>query len=70
VGYAVWYTALPRLKAIAAANLQLTVPLIASVGGIMLFGEPLTTRLVAAAVLLLGGVALATRQAMRPTRNN
>jgi drug/metabolite transporter (DMT)-like permease len=69
VGYALWYTALPRLKAIAAANLQLTVPLIASFGGIMLFGEPLTTRLVAASVLLLGGVALATGQAMRPNRN-
>ena len=66
VGYAVWYAALPRLKAIAAANLQLTVPVIASFGGIILFGEPITVRLVAASVLLLGGVALATRQVMRP----
>ncbi len=61
VGYAVWYAALPRLKATAAANLQPTVPLIASFVGVVLYGERITVRLVAASVLLLGGVALATR---------
>jgi drug/metabolite transporter (DMT)-like permease len=62
VGYAAWYTALPRLRAIAAANLQLCVPLLTSVAGIVLFGEPITARLATASVLLLGGIALATQR--------
>jgi drug/metabolite transporter (DMT)-like permease len=62
LGYAAWYTALPRLRAIAAANLQLSVPLLASLGGVVLFAEPITMRLAAASVLLLGGIALATRK--------
>ena len=67
VGYAAWYTALPRLRAIAAANLQLSVPLLASLGGVILFAEPITIRLAAASVLLLGGIALATRE---PVKNS
>lgn len=70
MGYAAWYAALPRLKALAAASLQLTVPLLASFGGIMLFGESVTLRLAAASILLLGGVALAIRHAaISPTPN-
>ena len=65
VGYAAWYTALPRLRAIAAANLQLSVPLLTSVAGIVLFGEPITVRLATASALLLGGIALATQRASR-----
>jgi drug/metabolite transporter (DMT)-like permease len=65
IGYAAWYTALPRLRAIAAANLQLSVPLLASLGGVVLFGEPITIRLAASSVLLLGGIALATRRSAR-----
>jgi drug/metabolite transporter (DMT)-like permease len=67
VGYAAWYTALPRLRAIAAANLQLSVPLLASLGGVVLFAEPITMRLAAASVLLLGGIALATREPVKNT---
>jgi drug/metabolite transporter (DMT)-like permease len=62
LGYAAWYTALPRLRAIAAANLQLSVPLLTSIAGIVLFGEPITLRLATASVLLLGGIALATQR--------
>jgi drug/metabolite transporter (DMT)-like permease len=70
VGYAAWYTALPRLRAIAAANLQLSVPLITSLGGIALFAEPITLRLATASILLLGGIALATRAVLnRPAEN-
>ena len=69
VGYAAWYTALPRLRAIAAANLQLSVPLITSLAGVVLFAEPITVRLASASVLLLGGIALATRSIKGRARN-
>jgi drug/metabolite transporter (DMT)-like permease len=62
LGYAAWYTALPRLGAIAAANAQLAVPVIAALAGVALFGEPITLRLVASTVLVLGGTALALHQ--------
>lgn len=65
IGYAAWYTALPRLGAIAAANAQLSVPVLAALAGVMLFGEPITARLALASVLVLGGTALAVRRGLR-----
>lgn len=58
IGYAVWYTALPFLKATSAATVQLSVPVIAAVGGIAFLGEALTLRLALASAAILGGIAL------------
>ncbi len=58
VGYALWYAVLPALKATTAATVQLSVPLIAAVGGVLLLGEAVTLRLLLAAVAILGGIAL------------
>jgi drug/metabolite transporter (DMT)-like permease len=58
LGYAVWYTALPGLKTTSAATVQLSVPVLAAFGGIVLLGEAPTLRLLAAAVAILGGIAL------------
>ena len=58
LGYAVWYTALRGLSATRAAILQLGVPVLASAGGVLLLGEPLTPQLLIASMAVLGGVAL------------
>jgi len=58
IGYAIWYTALPALKATSAATVQLSVPVIAALGGIAFLGESATLRLVLASVAILGGIAL------------
>lgn len=58
VGYAVWYTALRELRATSAATVQLSVPVIAALGGIVFLGEPITQRLLVASAAILGGVAL------------
>lgn len=58
MGYAVWYTALRGLAATSAASVQLSVPVIAAVGGILLLGEPLTVRLVLCSTAVLGGIGL------------
>jgi len=58
IGYAIWYTALPALRATSAATVQLSVPVIAAVGGVLLLGESVTPRLVLASVAILGGIAL------------
>ena len=58
MGYAIWYTALPALKATTAATVQLSVPVIAALGGIAFLGEPMTLRFLLASVAILGGIAL------------
>lgn len=58
IGYVIWYTALPGLKATSAAAVQLSVPVIVALGGIVFLGELITLRLVLASVAILGGVAL------------
>lgn len=58
LGYAVWYSALPALKASTAATVQLSVPLIAALGGAVLLAEPLSLRLLLASLAILGGIAL------------
>lgn len=57
-GYAIWYSALPGLTATRAASVQLSVPVLASLGGIAFLGEPLSPRLVLASAAILGGIAL------------
>ncbi|PWT81804.1 MAG: EamA family transporter [Acidobacteria bacterium] len=58
LGYVIWYSALPGLKAVSAATVQLSVPVLAATGGILLLGEPITLRYVLASVAVLGGIAL------------
>lgn len=58
VGYAIWYAALPAMKATQAATVQLSVPVIAALGGIVFLEEPIGLRLVLASAAILGGIAL------------
>lgn len=58
LGYAVWYSALPGLRATSAATVQLSVPVIAALGGAVFLDEAITPRLVLAAVAVLGGITL------------
>lgn len=62
VGYAVWYSVVPALKSMTAATVQLSVPVIAALGGIAFLGEPLTLRLLLASVAILGGIGLVLLQ--------
>jgi drug/metabolite transporter (DMT)-like permease len=58
MGYALWYRILPALGATRAAVAQLTVPVIALCGGVLLLGEGASLRFILAAALVLGGVLL------------
>ena len=58
LGYTLWYMALRGLSATQAAVGQLTVPVIAALGGVVFVGERLGLRLVIALVLILGGIGL------------
>ena len=67
LGYSIWYTALPLLTATRAAIVQLSVPVLAAVGGVLLLGEHITVRLLGAGSALLCGVLLAlTARSRKP----
>ena len=68
LGYALWYAVLPGLTASAAGLAQLTVPLIALLGGAALVGEWPSARFAPAAALILGGVTLGLRPVRRRVR--
>jgi drug/metabolite transporter (DMT)-like permease len=63
LGYVIWYSVLPRLSWMNAATVQLSVPVIAAAGGVILIAEPVTVRLVIATLVVLGGIYLTIRSA-------
>jgi len=62
LGYIVWYLALQHLTATHAATVQLSMPAIVALGGVVFLDEPLTIRLLIASAAMLGGVALVMTQ--------
>ncbi|MEN8711404.1 MAG: DMT family transporter [Arenicellales bacterium] len=58
IGYAIWYSALRGLSTAQAAVVQLLVPVIAALGGVIFVSEAITLRLTLSAILILGGILL------------
>jgi drug/metabolite transporter (DMT)-like permease len=58
LGYVVWYMAVRGLQATSAATVQLSVPVIAAVSGVVILDEPITLRLFLASIAILGGIVL------------
>ncbi|MPY21695.1 DMT family transporter [Shewanella psychropiezotolerans] len=56
IGYTIWYIALTGLSSIQAAVVQLVVPVIAAIGGIIFAGESISMRLILASAMILGGI--------------
>ena len=69
LGYVAWYRALPSLRTVQAASVQLSVPVITAVGGVLLLGEVPSLRLVGCGVVILGGIALTLTSAAGPPGN-
>jgi drug/metabolite transporter (DMT)-like permease len=62
LGYAIWYRALPALKATQAATVQLSVPVLAALGGVVFIGEAVSAAMLLASSAILGGIALVILQ--------
>jgi len=58
MGYALWYATLPALPATMAATVQLSVPILATLGGVLFLNESVTFRFALASATVLGGIAL------------
>ncbi len=61
LGYVLWYTVLPFLKSSQAAAVQLSVPIIAAVGGALFSNDPLTQRTILSGAIILSGIALTVK---------
>lgn len=58
LGYAIWYSVLPSISVLQASVVQLSVPVLATLGGILFLGELLTLQLSLSSVAILGGIAI------------
>lgn len=58
LGYTLWYQVLPKLGTRVAAVCQLSVPIWAALGGVLLVGEPLEHHLLISGSIILGGILL------------
>lgn len=56
LGYILWYVVLKELETSTAAVVLLSAPAIAAFGGILFLNEHLSSRLVIASILILGGL--------------
>lgn len=65
IGYAIWYTALPRLSTSVAAVSQLSVPVLAALAGLVWLQEWPDSRLIIAALCILGGIATVVKARTR-----
>ena len=73
IGYTIWYIALGGLTAVQAAVLQLLVPVIAALGGVVFSNETITLRLILSSLMILGGilaVILGKHYALKVTANS
>ena len=57
-GYTIWYKVLRHISVTQASVLQLSVPIIAALGGLLFANEPLTLRFIIASIIILGGILL------------
>lgn len=70
LGYAIWYRALPSLTVTQAAVAQLSVPVIAALGAVVVLGEAVSSRLVVAGAMVLSGVGLVLSARARQPRGD
>ena len=58
LGYTLWYWILPKINITSASIAQLSVPLIAALGGYLFISETLNWQFYIASFLILGGIGL------------
>jgi drug/metabolite transporter (DMT)-like permease len=67
IGYVIWYWVRVRLASISASAVQLSVPVISAVLGVLVLGERVGARAAVSALFVLGGIGVVLMTA-RPTK--
>lgn len=58
VGYSLWYYVVKKLNTVVASIAQLSVPVIATLGGVLVLSEPVTMQFVISSTVILLGISL------------
>ena len=58
IGYSLWYYVVKKLNTVVASIAQLSVPVIATLGGVLLLSEPVTMQFVISSIVILLGISL------------
>ncbi|CAK1850839.1 EamA-like transporter family protein [Vibrio crassostreae] len=58
IGYSLWYYVVKKLNTMVASIAQLSVPVIATLGGILLLSEPVTMQFIVSSTVILLGISL------------
>ncbi|CCN32899.1 putative Permease of the drug/metabolite transporter (DMT) superfamily [Vibrio nigripulchritudo SO65] len=58
LGYAIWYRVVKHISGLQAGVVQLSVPVIAALGGVLFVSEPITVWFLVSSLLVLGGIAI------------
>lgn len=61
IGYIIWYAVLPHINVVNASTIQLSVPALAAMMGVVVLSEPVSLRLLVATVAILLGIAIVLR---------
>ncbi|OTG71551.1 EamA family transporter [Acinetobacter sp. ANC 4169] len=56
--YVLWYSIVKQIDRVTASSVQLSVPCLAILGGVLFIGETLSWRIIISAVIVLVGIAL------------
>lgn len=66
IGYVLWYMVVTQIETSTASIIQLIVPVLATLGGVILLNEVLTWHIVIASSIILSGIALLALQKEKP----
>ncbi|CAK1708899.1 DMT family transporter [Vibrio crassostreae] len=58
IGYSLWYYVVKKLNTVVASIAQLSVPVIATLGGVLLLSEPVTMQFIVSSTVILLGISL------------
>ena len=68
IGYSIWYVAMPLLKTTQSAVVQLCVPILAAIMGVVFLSEQLTLEFIIASSVILGAVLIFILNKNRPKK--
>lgn len=68
IGYSIWYVAMPLLKTTQSAVVQLCVPVLAALMGVVFLSEQLTLEFIIASSVILGAVLIFILNKNRPKK--
>lgn len=66
IGYVIWYHVVQKIETSTASIVQLLVPVLSTIGGVILLKETLTFQLILATIIILSGIAISTLKKEKP----